>query len=140
MKLWLLVQSLAFNFIIHPGLSINQLRFFTGMDAQLSASEILKEFEDKPLLYTGEDQPATPIIAHGLQIHLNTQPRNGIIGLRARRNPMPIDLGKVDYYDIYDYFAPLKELPLRLEPRQYYLFYSKEFLDIPPHLNVELHN
>jgi len=43
LDLWLLFQPLAFNKIIGPGLSLNQLRFFSGPGARLSPREIIND-------------------------------------------------------------------------------------------------
>ena len=51
LEMWLLIQPSAFNFVFWPGIPLNQLRFFRGLDAKLSASEVHTEFERNPLLY-----------------------------------------------------------------------------------------
>src|SRR3989338_3061004 len=74
-SLWLLVQPLAFNVIAYPGLSLNQLRFFSGYEAQLRASELIDEFRKNPLLHkidkSGSFLPADPVVTEGLEIHLD---------------------------------------------------------------------
>ena len=49
--LWVMVQPLAFNMIVYPGLSFNQLRFFRGFNAQLNATQILEEYEKNSLFF-----------------------------------------------------------------------------------------
>ncbi len=142
LDLWLLIQPLAFNVIAHPGISFNQLRFFKGYNAQLTPSEILEEFSKNPLLmYKKDDEyiPAKPIVNEGLQIHLNLSGEysEGIIGLRARRNPEPIDLNKRNEYEAEHFFEPLKG-KIAIKRSERYLLGSKEILRIPEHLNVQL--
>lgn len=146
--LWLLVQSLAFNVIAYPGLTLNQLRFLKGYNVQLKSSEIIEEFEKNPLLYAKDERGKLnpiekPIITEdGLQIHLNVLGQNtsGIIGLRARHNPEPIDLTKEEEYEAEEFFEPLKtdDGKFKIERNEYYLFASDEVLRIPQHLSVEL--
>ncbi len=146
LSLWLLVQPLTFNLIVYPGLAFNQLRFFSGFDAQLSSSEILTEFRSNPLLYLRGNnnslEAQQPIVTDGLQIHLDLAGRNekGIIGLRARHNPNPIDLRKLNEYEVEHYFEPIlkDDVPVRILKGEHYLFASKEVLKIPSHLSVEV--
>jgi len=146
LQLWLLVQPTAFNIIAHPGLSLNQLRFFNGLDVSLSQQEIMKEFEKHPLLRLRQgdkDIPVDPIITDdGLQIKLDLSGEytNGIVALRARRNPTPIDLSKKGVYDAEEFFEPVENKggKVRLHGGESYLMASKGILDIPPHLSSEL--
>ncbi len=147
---WLLLQPIAFSSIIYPGISINQLRFFRGLNATLSPSEINDEFDRTPLLYDrdGENNliPVNPIITEeGLQIDLDLSGRlsSGIIALRARRNPIPIDLKKYgENAKLYaeDYFEPIKNngngIELRMGER--YLLVSRQALRTPSHLSADL--
>ncbi|HIJ10734.1 TPA: 2'-deoxycytidine 5'-triphosphate deaminase, partial [Candidatus Woesearchaeota archaeon] len=146
LRLWLLVQPLAFNLIIYPGIAINQLRFFTGYDSQLHPSEIMQEFAKTPLLHhPGNNSSlsvADAIVTDGLQIHLDVSGRNekGIVGLRARHNPNPIDLQKIGEHEVEHYFEPIlkDDMPIRIIKGEHYLFASKEVLSIPPHLSCEV--
>ena len=145
--LWLMVQPLAFNMIVYPGIAFNQLRFFRGFNAQLNAIQILDEFTKNPLFYERKEngdllQIRDPVVTDGLQIHLDVSGKfsNGIGALRARHNPNPIDLSKKDHYDPEDFFQPImvKDNKISVERGEYYLFASKEVLKIPIHLNAEL--
>ncbi|MEK6950115.1 MAG: 2'-deoxycytidine 5'-triphosphate deaminase [Nanoarchaeota archaeon] len=145
LQLWLLLQPLAFNLIVYPGLTLNQLRFFQGKDAQLSSSSIEEEFSSYPLLRRKEGNDLapieTPIITEdGLQIHLDLSGRDteGIVALRARHNPLPLDLKKKGEYDAEHFFEPVVQKQMTIRRGEYYLLSSAEILTIPPHLNVEL--
>lgn len=145
LDIWLLVQPLAFNVIVHPEISLNQLRFFTGHSTQLSPFEVAEEFKKNPLLHIKVDDnllSAEPIITDGLQVHLDLSGKHteGIVALRARHNPIPVDLKKIGEYEVEDYFEPMlkKDKGIAVGRDQYYLIASKEVLTIPPHLNVEL--
>jgi predicted NUDIX family phosphoesterase/deoxycytidine triphosphate deaminase len=144
--LWLLVQPLAFNIIAHPNIAFNQLRFFKGYDSKLSTKETIKEFQKNPLLYIKQNGvliPAVPTFAanEGLQLHLDIAGENnkGIAGLRARKNPNPIDTNNKRYYQAEEYFEPQRTKDLeKLSPGKYYLIASREVLKIPSHLSSEL--
>jgi predicted NUDIX family phosphoesterase/deoxycytidine triphosphate deaminase len=144
LNMWLLVQPHVFNMIIYPGLSFNQLRFLTGKNPQLTPAELELECEKNPLLYDKGDKqliPSKPIITDGLQIHLDLSGKNtgGIVGLRARHNPTPIDLRKKEEYEAELFFEPIKsDKSIMIKRGEHYLFSSKEVLRIPSRLDVEL--
>jgi dCTP deaminase len=146
LQTWSLVQPTAFNVIVHPGLSLNQLRFFSGLNVSLNQQEIIEEFERKSLLYSkkeGREVPALPVITNdGLQIKLDLSGEHteGIVALRARRNPTPIDLSKTEFYDAEEFFEPVENRKgkVRLYGGERYLIASKGILHIPPHLSSEL--
>ncbi len=146
---WLLVQPGPFNLIVHPGTPFNQVRFFHGIDQRLTTAEILALFAEHPLLYTrdidGTLTPVQPFVQDGLQLHADAQGihTSGIVGLRARQNPTPIDLhpSKVGTYIAEDFFEPLVRrghTPLHLGHDEHYLLATKEVMDIPAGFNVEL--
>lgn len=146
LQAWILVQPTAFNIVVKPGLSLNQLRFFRGLNVSLSQQEVIEEFERNPLLYLkkeGREIPARPIITDdGLQIKLDLSGEHteSIVALRARRNPTPIDLSKTDFYDAEEFFEPVENRKgkIRLYGGERYLIASKGILHTPPHLSSEL--
>jgi len=142
---WLLVQPLAFNAVIYPGMALSQLRFFQGLDARLSDAEIIAELEKHPILYNRVGDALSPlktIINNGLQLHLDLsgEHSDGIVALMARHNPTFIDLKKNYMYDAEDFFLPMlaKDRKVELETNQRYLFVSKGVLGMPKHLSAEL--
>lgn len=147
LDLWLLVQPLAFNLVLYPRLSLNQLRFFEGDGAQLSASKIREEWWQNPLLCQKQSGHLTPIInpiisEDGLQVHLNLSglDTEEIVALRARHNPTAIDVRHINTHEAEHFFEPIvrKSDSITLKKGEYYLLSSAEVLQIPPHLNVEL--
>ncbi len=143
--MWLLIQPLAFNCIIKPGLSLNQLRIFYG-DSRLKDSDIKSVYEKTPILYQNDDGKFVPIqnpvIQDGLRITIDASGSNtsGIVGLKARKNPIPIDLSLKQQYDVEDYFEPIKteDNSVKIFPKTHMLLFSKEYIKIPENLNAEL--
>jgi dCTP deaminase len=145
MDLWALLQPQAFNLVVYPGITVNQLRFFSGEDAKLTPAQLAEEFCRNPLLVPKDDSVSSePIITDALQIHLDLSGKytEGIVGLRARHNPYPIDLSKTNTYEAEEFFEPvvLKEKFLQLKQGEYFLFSSKEILKMPLHINSELNS
>lgn len=88
---WLLLQPCAFNVIIYPGMTLNQLRWFEG-NASLSQDELEEAVEKHNILKEKSGSgliPLKPKLHNGVQIHLDLsgEHMNGIVALRARRNP-----------------------------------------------------
>jgi len=146
MDLWLVVQPLPINLIAYPNLTLNQLRFFSG-DARLSDEELKEVYKKTPLLYEkNPDGKSKPIsltperIVDGLNIWIDTEGRDthGVFGLRARRNPDPVDMSKVNFYSPEDYFEPMVVGGKNTIKKDHYLFSSKEILFVPPRLSSEL--
>ena len=147
LDLWLLIQPTKFNIIIHPKTTLNQLRFFVKeTDPRLTDDEIREEIKKKSLFYiksgTEELIPTNHIIREGLQIHLDLigQFTEGIVGLKARNNPNPIDITRKQTYEAENYFEPivLKKGIITVERGDYCLFASQEILETPNNLSAEL--
>jgi len=143
LMLWLLLQPLAFNLILYPGISLNQLRFHIGSCSQLTPTEIVEEFKINPFLFVEEKDKLVqvePIITDTVLVHVDLQGKHtdGITGLRARHNPTPIDLSKEGEYKAEDFFEPLKGNKIMINRSEHYLLSSKEVIKVPDHLNMEL--
>jgi deoxycytidine triphosphate deaminase/predicted NUDIX family phosphoesterase len=147
LHIWLLVQPTTFNMIIYPGLALNQLRFFNGLNVSLSQQEIIEEIGKNPLLYSrkvdGNEVPVHSIVTDdGLEIKLDLSGEytSGIVALRARRNPTAIDLSKTGFYNAEEFFEPVENRggKIKLFGGEGYLMASKGILNIPPHLSSEL--
>ncbi len=144
LQLWLLVQPRPFNLLLWPGIALNQLRFYTGPVAPLNPAELTEECARNPLLHyrneRGQLVPAPHRITDGLQLHLDLEGKatDGVIGLRARHTPSPIDMRLKGAYEPNDFFEPILRHKNGITVRngEHYLFASKEVLQIPPHLNV----
>ncbi len=136
--LWVLVQPLTYHVILTPGLDLLQLRFFKGYDARLTDAEIASCWENGlPLLDVTE-----PIVMEGLLLRLDLRGKEsgGVVGLRARPNPDPIDLAKKGQLDPFDYYDPIRPTNGRLVLRrgEHCLFVTRERLQCPSFLSMEL--
>ena len=146
-SLWLLIEPTRFNIIVNPGNTINQLRFFKGDNVSLSQKELLDKNLKYSLLSKREDDGTlTPIessiLDDGLNISLDLSGKNtnGIVSLRARKNPNPIDLSKKGYYCAEDYFEPIQANNgiVVFSSGEHYLIASKGVLRISSNLSAEI--
>ncbi len=145
-ELWLLVQPTAFNLIINPGDKLNQLRFFMGTDASLSQQELIDLYSIKPILFKNVKK-GTPIrnptiTDDGLEvsIDLTGSNSNGIVALRAIKNPAPIILNRANEYDAESYFEPVRVEggKIKFQSGMRYLMVSEGTLKMPLSVSSEI--
>jgi deoxycytidine triphosphate deaminase/predicted NUDIX family phosphoesterase len=145
--LWLLLQPEIFVSKLCPGISLNQLRIFTGPDAALTIPEILEEHRKHPLMYLlDRDMKKTPaelvMSDTGIEINLDLQGlgTSGICALKAREVPKAVDFSQKGAAEWKTFFQALKaeENRLTAHERACYLLASQQLLDMPPHLSGEL--
>jgi dCTP deaminase len=142
-KLYLEIVPRSFAIHVKTGLALNQLRLFTG-DARLRDAEILGVHEEFPLLYL--DSHALRgwelTVSDGLFLSVDLSgPTDRIVGYRAKRNSLPIDLGLIHGYGWRDFWEPVfPEAGSRivLEPEIFYLLLSAEGACIPPGYAAEM--
>jgi dCTP deaminase len=142
-RLYLEVVPRSYAIHVKTGLALNQLRLFTG-DARLRDDEIRTLHEEFPLLYLDSHalRAWELTISDGLFLSVDLSgPSDRIVGYRARRNSLPIDLSRVHGYAWRDYWEPVyPEAGSRivLEPEVFYLLLSAEGACIPPAYAAEM--
>jgi dCTP deaminase len=142
-KLYLEVVPRTFAIRVKTGLALNQVRLMAG-DARLSDAELVSLHERSPLLY--RDSRAVDIseisIADGLFLSLDVSgSAESIVGYRAKKNSLPIDLTKVGALKWRDYWEavhPERGGRIVLEPEVFYLLLSSEGVSIPPSYAAEM--
>jgi dCTP deaminase len=142
-KLYLEVVPRSFAIRVKQGLSLNQVRLSDG-DARLSDRDLVTVHEEFPLLYMDSHalRASELSLADGLFLSLNIQgsPEN-IVGYRAKRNSLPVDLehiGKLKWQDYWEPVHPERGGRIVLEPEVFYLLLSAEGVSIPPSYAAEM--
>ncbi len=142
-KLYLEVVPRSFAIRVKQGLSLNQVRLSHG-DARLSDRELVTVHEEFPLLYLDSHalRASELSLADGLFLSLDIQgsPEN-IVGYRAKRNSLPVDLeriGKLKWQDYWEPVHPERGGRIVLEPEVFYLLLSAEGVSIPPSYAAEM--
>ena len=142
-KLYLEVVPRTFAIRVKTGLALNQVRLMGG-DARLGDEQLLRLAEESPLLYL-DSRPlgaAELSLGEGLFLSLDVSgDAESIVGYRARKNSLPIDLTRVGVLKWRDYWEPVH--PERggrivLEPEVFYLLLSAEGVSIPPSYAAEM--
>ncbi len=134
--LWLVVQPLAWNTIIYPGMSLNQIKFFKGIDYILSDSEIWALHKKYGIIKNKRRIETN----NGLKISLELYGKNsnGVVGLRAKESLQPVDM-RDNSNKIENFFEPITENrgKIIINPLDKALLYSEK-LFIPPETNAQL--
>jgi dCTP deaminase len=142
-KLYLEVVPRSFAIRVKTGLALNQVRLIAG-DARMSDEELLALHRECPLLYLNSHplEESELSIADGLFLSLEvSQDTDSIVGYRAKRNSLPIDLTQAGALKWQDYWEPVRpEVGRRivLEPEVFYLLLSSEGVCIPPCYAAEM--
>jgi dCTP deaminase len=142
-RLYLEVVPRTFAIRVKTGLALNQVRLMSA-DARLSDEELLALHARSPLLYR-DSQPVSEAelsLADGLFLSLDVSgDAEAIVGYRAKKNSLPIDLTKVGALRWRDYWEPVhpeKGKRIVLEPEIFYLLLSAEGVSIPPSYAAEM--
>jgi dCTP deaminase len=144
-KLYLEVVPRSFAIRVREGLALNQLRLVAG-DAHVGDEELRNTIQQEfPLLYLDSHalQEFELSISDGLflSVDLLEGPSDRIVGFRAKRNSMPLDLSKIRAYEWREYWDPVHPEPgsrIVLEPEVFYLLLSAEGVCIPPEYAAEM--
>ncbi|HMD56841.1 MAG TPA: 2'-deoxycytidine 5'-triphosphate deaminase [Solirubrobacteraceae bacterium] len=142
-KLYLEVVPRTFAVRVKTGLALHQVRLLS-QDARLTDSELLRLHAHSPLLYLDSRPLAESelLLADGLFLSLDMSgSEETIVGYRAKRNSLPIDLTQVSALKWRDYWESVHPEPGRrivLEPEVFYLLLSAEGVSIPPSYAAEM--
>lgn len=142
-RLYLEVVPRSFAIQVETGLSLNQLRLARG-NVRVDDEEIRELQAREPLLYLesralDRDEIA---VADGLFLSLDLSgPADRVVGYRAKKNSLPVDLSRIRAYGWRDYWDPVYPEAggrIVLEPEIFYLLLSAEGVSIPPQIAAEM--
>jgi len=142
-KLYLEIVPRSFAIQVKTGLSLNQLRLARG-DVRLGDDEIRELQDEFPLLYLDSHalRQSELALADGLFLSLDLSgPTDRVVGYRAKKNSLPVDLSRIRAYRWTDYWDPVYPEPggrVVLEPEIFYLLLSAEGVCIPPQIAAEM--
>ncbi|HWW91518.1 MAG TPA: 2'-deoxycytidine 5'-triphosphate deaminase [Solirubrobacteraceae bacterium] len=142
-KLYLEVVPRTFAIRVQTGFALNQVRLVAG-EGRLSDQELVDLHGEIPLLYRDSEplSAAALSLGEGLFLSLDVSgSAESIVGYRAKKNSLPIDLTKAGALSWKDYWEPVH--PERggrivLEPEVFYLLLSAEGVSIPPSYAAEM--
>jgi dCTP deaminase len=143
-RLYLEVVPRSYAIRVRAGLALNQLRL-AGGDARLDDASLFALHQQFPLLYVDSHplRESELAIADGLflSVDLAAGPADRVVGYRAKKNSLPVDLTKVRHYRWNDFWEPVypeQGSRIVLEPEIFYLLLSAEGVCIPPEYAAEM--
>ena len=141
-RLYIEVVSQTFPIVVQAGMKLNQLRFGRGK-LVVAGDARLKQLDQDSLLLAGDEYGPQPnLINRGLRVTVDLQGLGSdVVAYKAKRFSPPIDLGKIDYYDVADFWTPIyrnSKLQFVLEPNEFYILASRQRVRVPADLAAEM--
>jgi len=140
-RLYLEVVPRTFAIRVRTGLALNQVRLMGG-EARLTDAELLALHESEPLLHVDSGPVSELSLAGGLFLSLDVSgDEDSVVGYRAKKNSLPIDLtsrGSLKWQDYWEPVHPEPHARIVLEPEIFYLLLSAEGVSIPPAYAAEM--
>lgn len=139
-ELWLLVRADSFPVLLHPGIAVSQMRFFSG---KAFVDDLHLEFAVKKhgLLYSPEGRKIkkSDIPMHGDSVLLGLAVGEEF-GYECRPSHRPLDLSKVGEYDPLDYFQPITARggSFLLRKNSFYILSTLERVKVNADMSAEL--
>ena len=132
----------TFSVIVHPGLSLSQLRFIRGQ-APLSDRQLLELNKRERLVYLDDTKPGAALIRGGLQVSVSLRGdrQTDVVAYRGKKNAKLVDLKNVDFYEPADFWDTIHSRPdgrLILNPGDFYILASQERVRVPPRYAAEM--
>ncbi len=142
-RLYLEIVPLTFAIRVKTGLALNQVRLIAET-AHLSDEDVAALHRQSPLVYLDSRPVGESALSldDGLFLSLDLSgSAESIVGYRAKKNSLPIDLAQVGALRWQDYWEPVHPETggrIVLEPEIFYLLLSAEGVSIPPSYAAEM--
>lgn len=130
----------AFSIKVRQGDRLNQLRFKRG--SQVLSDPAHRRLDQEHQVFSTPDGGEAEV-REGLvfTVDLSGDNASGLAGFRAKRHAGVIDLARIGAYDpreFWDPLAPTERRDLILDPNEFYILASREFVRIPPDCAAEM--
>ena len=126
------ISPRTFSVLARTGSRLNQLRFRRGHPVASDAA--MRRLQDSVVLVHGQEADIKEGVA--VSVDLTGEPKTGLIGYKAKQHTGLIDIDTPNGYDVLDFWEPLFRQPNRpgeliLDPDEFYILASKEYLSVP---------
>jgi len=133
----------TFPIIVRAGTKLNQLRFFRGTPEREDKNLRQLAQRGRLVYYKNGGASITPVISEGVRLSIDLWDEGGsIVAYRAKETESPIDVAKIGAYDAAEFWDPIRgrtpRSSLVIEPGQFYLLASKEWVGVPPTWAAEM--
>ncbi len=137
-----------YSIIIRENSRLSQLRFIRKSSTQSEQQRSVISDRELKRLHTKLSKISgfglvngKARIADGLQLGVSLSSHNGLIGFKAKHYTAPIDVDKIGQYKANEYWDAIHETDkkrLVLDPNEFYILASSEFIRIPPEYAAEM--
>ena len=126
------VSPRTFSVLVRKGSRLNQIRIRRGNppSSDTAMRRLLDEHHVVESISRNDIRDGVPVT-----VDVQGDKSGGIIGYKARSHTGLIDVDKVRYYDVLDYWEPVhapRRGGLVLDPADFYILASREAVNVPP--------
>ena len=135
------ISPRTFSILVRKDSTLNQLRFRKGNP--LAADSAMRKLQETEGLIGPEKSKIDINNGVAISVDLSGQAKNGLIGYRAKPHTAIVDIDKPGSCSVLDYWEPVykqKNQPanLILNPDEFYILMSKEFVTVPINYAAEM--
>ena len=135
------ISPRTFSILVRKDSTLNQLRFRKGNP--LAADSAMRKLQETEGLIGSERSKIDINNGVAISVDLSGQAKNGLIGYRAKPHTAIVDIDKPGSCSVLDYWEPVykqKNRPanLILNPDEFYILMSKEFVTVPINYAAEM--
>lgn len=128
------ISPRTFSILVRRGSCLNQLRFRRGNPP--AADSTMRRLQETEGLVDAGEQDADINKGVAISVDLKGDEATGLIGYRAKPHTALIDIDQPGAYDVLDFWEPVYRNPGRpaeliLNPDEFYILMSKEFVTVP---------
>lgn len=126
------VSPRTFSVLVRKGSRLNQIRIRRGNppSSDTAMRRLLDEHQVVESISRNDIRDGVPVT-----VDVQGDKSGGVIGYKARSHTGLIDVDKVRYYDVLDYWEPVyapRRGGLVLDPADFYILASREAVNVPP--------
>ncbi len=126
------VSPRTFSVLVRKGSRLNQIRIRRGNPPSSDAAmkRLLEEHQVVASISRDDIRDGVPV-----SVDVQGDKSGGIIGYKARSHAGLIDIDKLRYYEVLDYWEPVhapRRGGLVLDPADFYILASREAVNVPP--------
>ncbi len=140
-KLYIEIISQTFPIVVRAGMKLNQLRFGRGRIAA-TGDDALKSLDRGARIIDADDDSRQANIDRGVRITVDLDGNGSeVVGYQAKKYSAPIELDKINYYEVLDFWTPIHRNPQRsfvLAPGEFYILASKQRVRVSPDYAAEM--
>ena len=138
--LYIEIAPRTFSILVRKGSRLVQLRLRRGQPTSTAAA--LRRLQDTHrLVEVPHGQETIRDDTIGVTLDLSGDPATGLVGFRAKKHTDVIDVDRRQAYDAADFWDPLRAKPgagIILDPDDFYILATKEFVRVPPDHAAEM--